>query len=119
MKLKGWSGAERAARADRKKLSFPEIVLWQELRKEPGGHYFRRQHAAGPYQLDFYCAKARLCIEVDSEAHGFGDRPARDAVRDRWLEGEEVATLRVPAAEVLRDLESVVRYIVCAAAARG
>ncbi|WP_240700057.1 endonuclease domain-containing protein [Sphingomonas gei] len=88
MRLKRWNSAKRAAREERKKLSLPEILLWQELRKQPGGHYFRRQHSAGPYRLDFYCAKARLCIEVDGEAHGFGERPERDAARDRWLEGQ-------------------------------
>ena len=74
MRLKGWNAAKRAAREDRRKLSPPELRLWLELRKEPGGHYFRRQHAAGQYRLDFYCAKARLCIEVDGEAHGYADR---------------------------------------------
>ena len=119
MKLKGWSAAKRAAREERKKLSLPEILLWQELRKEPGGYHFRRQHGAGPYRLDFYCAKARLCIEVDSEAHARGDRPERDVVRDRWLESQGVATLRIPAAEVLRNLEGVVRHILESVVARG
>jgi len=111
MKLRGRSEAKRAARADRRNLSLPENLLWQQLRKEPGGHYFRRQHGAGPYRLDFYCARARLCIEVDSEAHGFGDRPVRDAARDRWLEARGVQTLRIPAAEVLRNLDGVIRRI--------
>ena len=119
MKLKGWSAAKRAAREERRKLSFPEILLWQELRKEPGGYHFRRQHGAGPYRLDFYCAKARLCIEVDGEAHARGDRPERDAVRDRWLELQGVATLRIPAAEVLGNLEGVVRHILECVAVRG
>ncbi len=118
MKLKGWDLAKQAARKERKKLSLPEILLWQELRKEPGGHYFRRQHAAGPYRLDFYCAKARLCIEVDSEAHGFGDRPQRDAARDRWLKDKDVATLRIPAAEVLGNLEGVVAHVLDVIACR-
>jgi len=111
MKLKGWGEAKRVAREERKKLSPAELRLWLELKKEPGGHYFRRQHAAGPYRLDFYCAKSRLCIEVDSEAHGFGDRPGRDAVRDAWLEAHGVATLRVPAVEVLGNLEGVIAHI--------
>ncbi|NIJ21751.1 very-short-patch-repair endonuclease [Sphingomonas naasensis] len=118
MKLKGWGSTKRAARADRKALSLPEALLWQELRKEPGGYHFRRQHGAGPYRLDFYCAKARLCIEVDGEAHGFGDRSDRDAERDRWLAERGVATLRVPAAEVLGNLEGVLAHIVDVVARR-
>jgi len=33
------------------------------------GHKFRRQHAAGPYILDFTCAEARLAVEVDGSQH--------------------------------------------------
>ena len=116
MRLKGWSGATRRAKANRRALSPPEVRLWLELRKEPGGFHFRRQHAAGPYELDFYCAKARLCIEVDGEAHGFGDRPGRDARRDAWLAERGVRTLRIPAREVMGNLEGVVRHIVEVAA---
>ncbi|AQR74244.1 endonuclease domain-containing protein [Sphingomonas sp. LM7] len=119
MKLKGWNEARRAARSERKKLSPAELRLWLELKTEPGGYYFRRQHAAGPYRLDFYCAKARLCVEIDGEAHGFGDRPARDAARDRWLEARGVATLRVAAAEVFGNLEGVLAHILAAVIARG
>ncbi|MDP5279251.1 endonuclease domain-containing protein [Sphingomonas sp. DG1-23] len=119
MRLKGWNSAKRAAREERKKLSLPEILLWQELRKQPDGHYFRRQHAAGRYRLDFYCAKAQLCIEVDGEAHAFGERPERDAARDSWLATQGVTTLRIPATEVLGNLEGVVAHIIANVEARG
>ena len=111
MRLKGWSAAKRAAREDRQKLSPPELRLWLELRKQPGGYRFRRQHPAGQYRLDFYCAKARLCIEVDGEAHGYGDRPSHDDVRDAWLTAQGVRTLRIPATEVMRNLEGTLRHI--------
>jgi len=111
MKLRGWSGGKPKARKLRRELTLPEVLLWQELRKEPGGWYFRRQHRAGPYFLDFYCARARLCVEVDGESHGRGDQPARDAVRDAWLVERGVCVLRVPAVEVLRDLDAVLRHI--------
>jgi very-short-patch-repair endonuclease len=119
MRLRGWSGGKQAARESRKTLSSPELRLWLELRKEPGGHYFRRQHRAGPYRLDFYCAKAKLCIEVDSEAHERGDRPERDARRDAWLEERGVATLRIAAVDVMRNLEGVLQHILATIAARG
>ncbi|WP_347233084.1 endonuclease domain-containing protein [Sphingomonas glacialis] len=62
-------------------MSLPEVLLWQVLRTRPDGHRFRRQAPAGDYVLDFYCAPARLAIEVDGEAHSRGDRPARDGAR--------------------------------------
>src|SRR3546814_8269383 len=70
----------------RRVMSPPEIALWQVLRARPAGLKFRRQHPSGDYTLDFYCSDARLAIEIDGEAHGRGDRPMRDARRDRWFE---------------------------------
>lgn len=67
----------------------------------------RRQHPIGPYVLDFYCAAARLAIEVDGAAHDMGDRPQRDEVRCQWLASEGIGVLRIPAKEVLADADSV------------
>ena len=111
MELKGWSGGGRKAKQLRREMTLPEVLLWQELRKEPGGWYFRRQHRAGPYFLDFYCARAKLCVEVDGEVHARGDQPARDAVRDAWLAERRVRVLRIPARDVLRDLDAALRHI--------
>lgn len=111
MELKGWKAAKRAAKLDRQRMSPAEVRLWLALRDAPGGLRFRRQHAAGSYRLDFYCATARLCVEVDGEAHGFGTRPERDAARDSWLADRGVRTLRVPAVEVFADVDAVVRHI--------
>jgi len=66
-------------------MSRPEARLWQVLRERPGGIKFRRQHPVGPYIVDFYCPAARLAVEVDGEAHGMGDNPARDEDRDDRL----------------------------------
>ena len=102
----------RRARGLRQEMTLPEVVFWQVLRERPEGLRFRRQHPAGAYVLDFYCPAARLAVEVDGEVHERGDRPERDARRDAFLAGHGVAVLRIPAREVLRDLDAVVRYIV-------
>ena len=81
------------------------------LRRNEAGFRFRRQHAAGGYVLDFYCAPARLAIEVDGEAHNRGNRPMRDAVREEWLAQQGLRVLRYPAGDVLSNLEGVVREI--------
>lgn len=93
-------------------MSLPEVLLWRELRKRPGGLKFRHQHAAGRYSLDFYCYGARLAIEVDGEAHERGDQPQFDAERDEWLRARKVRVLRIRAVEVLKDLDAVIRHIV-------
>ena len=99
-------------------MTSPEIGLWLALRQNGAGLRFRKQHSAGNYVLDFYCAPAMLAIEVDGEAHDRGDRPERDRVRDDWLASQGVRVLRYPAQEVLANLEGAVHHIVMTAAER-
>jgi very-short-patch-repair endonuclease len=106
------------ARRLRRELTLPEARLWQMLRTSPGGHRFRRQHPAGPFVLDFFCARANLAIEIDGFAHDTGERPARDAGRDAWLHERRIGTLRIPAADVLRDAAQVADEIVACVAER-
>ncbi|WP_366852839.1 DUF559 domain-containing protein [Phenylobacterium sp.] len=64
--MRATSNAHGRVRQLRRRMSLPEVILWTALRgREPGRPVFRRQHPIGPYVLDFYCAKARLCVEVD------------------------------------------------------
>jgi very-short-patch-repair endonuclease len=100
------------AKALRRAMSLPEVLIWRALK---GGAIdrlkFRKQHPIGPYVLDFYCHAAKLAVEVDGASHDFGDRPERDARRDDWLEAQGIATLRLPASLVLRDMDAAVRTI--------
>ena len=102
------------ARKLRAKMSLPEVLLWQELRRKAGDVRVRRQHPVGRYVLDFYVAALKLAIEIDGEAHDMGDRPERDIARDEWLRSQGIEVMRIPAREVLRDAngiaDSVVRY---------
>ena len=92
------------ARRMRSELSLPEKLLWVRLRRrEPDLPTFRRQHPVGPYILDFYCAEARLCIEVDGASHSMGDRPERDLRRDAYLRAMGIEVVRIPASYVLED----------------
>ena len=102
----------KRARKLRSEMPLPEGLLWRELGKRPSGLKFRRQHPAGIYVLDFYCAAARLAIEVDGSAHD-GARAARaDSRRSEFLRSQGVATLRVPAIAILRDIDVTVARIV-------
>ena len=102
----------RKAKALRRDMSLPEVMLWQILRTKPEGVKFRRQHPLGPYVLDFYCATAKLAIEIDGIAHDMGDRPARDEVRDAFLTSKGLRVVRIPASEVLKNVEEVAQMIV-------
>jgi very-short-patch-repair endonuclease len=102
----------RMARKLRKEMSLPEVLLWVQLQQHPGGYLFRKQHPIGAYALDFCCVKARLAIEVDGESHSRGNRPERDAARDAWVLAQGFDTMRIPAVEVLKNMEGVLIAIV-------
>jgi len=78
----------KRAKELRRNLTQPELMLWTRLKRRlPNAPVFRNQHPMGPYILDFYCDRARLCVEVDGYIHGTADHPQRDARRDAWLAG--------------------------------
>ena len=93
-------------------MTLPEVLLWNLLRKSPDGVHFRRQEPHGRYVLDFYCAMAKVCIEVDGIAHDLGDRAERDQARDAWLNEQGIEVLRVLAADVLKSPEEIAEGIV-------
>jgi very-short-patch-repair endonuclease len=97
----------------RRKLTVPEARLWNRLRARlPGQPIFRRQHPIGPYVLDFYCAKAHLAIEIDGISHDMGTRPQHDEQRDAWLKKHGVTMMRIPAAELGRNIDEAADAIV-------
>ena len=102
------------ARKLRRELSLPEVLLWDCLRKHGvAGLRFRRQHPIGPYVLDFYCASARLAIEVDGAHHDLPGQICHDTRRDTWLVGQGIRVMRIAATDILDDdaLEGVLVII--------
>ena len=99
------------ARRSRRKMELAEVLLWHALRGRNPGSRFRRQHPVGCYVADVFCAERRLVVAVDGEVHGRGDRPARDAERDRFMVDNGYRVLRIGAADILRDMEAVTAAI--------
>ena len=109
----------RRARKLRSEMSLPEVILWQALRRHGlDGWLFRRQHPKGRYVLDFYCDRLRLAVEVDGAHHFAGDRPQRDARRDAWFRLCGIETVRIPATDVLQNMDGVHRMLQVRTAAR-
>jgi very-short-patch-repair endonuclease len=98
-------------------MTLPEALLWNALRgRSPGKPAFRRQHPIEPYVLDFYFAAAKLCVEVDGEAHDW--RVGRDNRRDAWLRERGIEVVRYPARAVLDAPDMVAQQIFDLALAR-
>jgi very-short-patch-repair endonuclease len=100
------------ARALRKAMSLPEVLLWRELKGKPCGMKFRRQMGIGDFVADFACAEVRLLIEVDGVVHDMGNRPERDELRTEQLKSMGWQVVRIPAQEVLKDVKQVAHSIV-------
>ncbi|MCC6919223.1 MAG: DUF559 domain-containing protein [Alphaproteobacteria bacterium] len=108
----------RRARCLRRTLSLPEVLLWQDMRAgKLGGLRIRRQHALGPYILDFFCPSARLAIEIDGASHDTEAQAGHDARRDGYLRAEGIEVIRFPAKDILDDRvrETVLQAILAAA----
>ncbi len=95
----------------RRELTPAEKKLWARLRNgQLNGFQFRRQHAVGTYIVDFFCAKAKLVIEVDGDTHA--EQIEYDAQRTTWLnEQKHYRVLRFTNDEVHRQIEAVIRAI--------
>ena len=96
------------AKALRRSLTPPETALWALLRtRTVGGPVFRRQHPVGQYIADFYCAAARLVVEVDGWDHADPARVVRDARRDRYMADLGYRVVRIASAEVMASAGDV------------
>ena len=100
------------ARQLRRRLTLPEVLMWQALRRRGlAGLRFRRQHPIGPYILDFYCDEFRLAVEIDGQSHDHPDRIDRDRHRTDWLNRQGIRVIRLAARDVLADMDGALGVI--------
>jgi very-short-patch-repair endonuclease len=100
----------RQAKNLRQKMTPWERVVWEELRNRKfNGIKFRRQHAIGPYIVDFYCARHKLIIELDGNYHRSHQK--EDKSRTIFLEDRGHHVIRFWNQEVEDDLGSVLGKI--------
>ncbi len=98
------------ARGLRKARTDAEAALWWRLRnRRLGGVKFRRQHAIGPFFVDFACPERMLVVELDG---GQRVEQARyDDGRTAWLRSRGYSVLRFWNDDVLADLDAVLESI--------
>ena len=72
---------------------------------------FLRQKIFGKYIVDFYCASAKLVIELDGSQH-FKDKGIDyDKERTKYLEEYGLKVLRIPNNMINENFEGVCLYI--------
>ncbi|MCC6076933.1 endonuclease domain-containing protein [Pseudomonas sp. GCM10022188] len=96
----------------RNDMTDAERRLWACLRrKQLGGLQFYRQKPLAGYIVDFYCAAARLVIELDGSQHHAPEAIAYDNRRTRDLEALGLRVIRFDDRQVLRELGAVLEVI--------
>jgi very-short-patch-repair endonuclease len=86
-----------------------ERLLWFRLRdRRLGGWKFKRQVPIGRYIVDFFCADAKLIIELDGGQHSGA---VRDAGRTEALEAFGYLVVRFWNHDVMRNIEGVLEEI--------
>ena len=105
-KLPKDSQSKTLARALRKNATAQENHLWYDFLKSyplP----FRRQYVIEKYIVDFFCAKAKLVIEIDGAQHYTPAMLRYDAVRTQQLEKYGFRVLRFTNDEISQHLISL------------
>ena len=98
------------ARALRRDMTPQERHLWYDfLRTYPLKFY--KQRIIGPFIVDFYCASAKLVIELDGSQHYEDQGLAYDAERTAYLEALGLKVIRFSNADVNQRFESVCEAI--------
>ena len=98
------------ARELRKNMTPQERDLWyQYLRHHP--MKFTRQKVLGKYIADFYCASAKLVIELDGSQHYEHKGLEADRERTQFLRQYGIRVLRIPNNAVSQNLRGVCDYI--------
>ncbi|MDA8423572.1 MAG: endonuclease domain-containing protein [Nitrospiraceae bacterium] len=96
----------------RKNMTDAERRLWSRIRgKQLNGHQFYRQKPIGEYIVDFYCAEAKLVIELDGGQHYSEEGMEMDKIRDGYLQGLGLQVLRFSNRDVLAQTDSVLEKI--------
>ena len=87
-----------------------ERQMWQLLRnRQRCNKKFRREHPLGIYTLDFYCAEAKLAVEVDGASHQSEEAKQYDLARDKWINEQGIRVLRFTCGQVMEETRSVMR----------
>ncbi|MBQ8576224.1 MAG: endonuclease domain-containing protein [Clostridia bacterium] len=94
------------AKTLRKNMTKEERHLWYDFLKTQS-ITFNRQKVIGIYIVDFYCATAKLVIELDGSQHYEDKGKEADIKRDRYLSKLGLTVLRYSNYDINTNFEGV------------
>ena len=90
----------------RTNMTKEEKHLWYDFLKILP-YTVNRQKVVEKYILDFYCAEAKIAIELDGSQHFEPDAKKKDAERDRFLREQGIQVLRYTNIDVNSNFDGV------------
>jgi very-short-patch-repair endonuclease len=94
----------------RKCMTKEERHLWYDFLKKLQ-LTVHRQKVIGPYIVDFYCASAKLIIELDGSQHYEVENREADALRDAYLKEQGMMVVRYSNLDIHRHFDAVCQDI--------
>ena len=98
------------AKALRRNMTKEERRLWYDFLKDYFVRFYR-QKVLGNYIADFYCAKAKLVIELDGSGHDTIKGKRYDEERTAFLEEYGLTVIRIPNTEITDNFQCICEYI--------
>lgn len=98
------------ARRLRRNMTKEERHLWYDFLRTYPIHIYK-QKIFGKYIVEFYCARAKLVIELDGSQHFEKENEEKDKQRTAFLENYGLRVIRIPNNEVNNNFRAVCEYI--------
>ena len=98
------------ARSLRKEMTKEEKHLWYDFLVNHSVR-FTRQKIIAKYIADFYCAKAKLVIELDGAQHRTPEAKDYDEKRTQFFKQYGLVVLRIPNKEINQNFDGMCKYI--------
>jgi very-short-patch-repair endonuclease len=99
-------GLKPYAKKLRKEMTKEEVKLWGRYLKDLP-ITVNRQKSIGKFIVDFYCARAKVVIEVDGSQHFEDDGVQQDVERDRYLKSLGITVLRYSNRDINQNFAGV------------
>ena len=96
----------RISKLLRRNMTKEEKHLWYDFLKDLP-QTVNRQKVIGKYVVDFYCASAKLVIELDGSQHGSKCAKEQDFLRDQYLKELGIEVIRFSNMDIWKSFDAV------------
>jgi len=94
----------------RKNMTPWERHLWYDFLRKYSVRFIRQMRIGG-YIVDFYCARAKIVIELDGSEHYTQERRAYDEIRTKYLAAQGLKVIRFSNLDVKNNFYGVCSVI--------